>query len=103
MLCSTTERATLCAMLVDDGYLIERLRTGDEVAFEELVEHHAAPLLAVTRRILRDEEEARDAVQETVVAAFRGIVGVPSVRGLFPSPRRRFRETAPVESRVPGP
>src|SRR5258706_458445 len=65
-------------MLVDDGYLIERLRTGDNLAFEELVEHHAAPLLAVTRRILRDEEEARDAVQETFVAAFRGIGGVPS-------------------------
>jgi RNA polymerase sigma-70 factor (ECF subfamily) len=73
MLSSTTERATLCEMLVDDGPLIERLRTGDDVAFEELVEHHAAPLLAVTRRILRDEEEARDAVQETFVAAFRSI------------------------------
>jgi len=60
-------------MLADDGSLIERLRTGDDVAFEELVEHHAAPLLAVTRRILRDEEEARDAVQETFVAEFRGI------------------------------
>jgi len=60
-------------MLIDDGSLIERLRTGDNFAFEELVEHNAAPLLAVTRRILRDEEEARDAVQETFVAAFRGI------------------------------
>ena len=60
-------------MPFDDGTLIARLRTGDDVAFEELVEHHAAPLLAVTRRILRDEEEARDAVQETFVAAFRGI------------------------------
>src|SRR3954468_18714817 len=78
MLSLTTERATLCAMPADDGYLIERLRTGDDVAFEELVEHHAAPLLAVTRRILRDEEEARDAVQETFVAAFKGIGGFES-------------------------
>ncbi len=60
-------------MPADDEYLIERLRTGDDLAFEELVEHHAGPLLAVTRRILRDEEEARDAVQETFVAAFRSI------------------------------
>lgn len=73
MLSLTTERATLLPMLADDAYLIERLRTGDDSAFEELVDHHAAPLLAVTRRILRDEEEARDAVQETFVAAFRGI------------------------------
>jgi RNA polymerase sigma-70 factor (ECF subfamily) len=60
-------------MLADDGVLIERLRNGDDSAFEELVDHHAAPLLAVTRRILHDEEEARDTVQETFVAAFRGI------------------------------
>jgi RNA polymerase sigma-70 factor (ECF subfamily) len=73
MLFSTPERATLSPMLADDGYLIERLRTGDDTAFEELVDHHAGPLLAVTRRILRDEEEARDAVQETFVAVFRGI------------------------------
>jgi RNA polymerase sigma-70 factor (ECF subfamily) len=73
MVSSGLERATLSEMLVDDGNLIERLRTGDDSAFEELVDHHAAPLLAVTRRILRDEEEARDAVQETFVAAFRGI------------------------------
>jgi RNA polymerase sigma-70 factor (ECF subfamily) len=72
------ERATLSPMLADDGYLIERLRTGDDTAFEELVAHHAAPLLAVTRRILCDEEEARDAVQETFVAAFRGIAGFQS-------------------------
>jgi hypothetical protein len=69
MVSSGLERATLSEMLVDDGNLIERLRTGDDTAFEELVDHHAAPLLAVTRRILRDEEEARDAVQETFVAA----------------------------------
>src|SRR5947199_574289 len=73
MPCSTIERATLSRMQADDGYLIERLRSGDDTAFEELVDHHAAPLLAVTRRILHDEEEARDAVQETFVAAFRGI------------------------------
>ena len=70
---STTESATLYEMQVDDVHLIERLRMGDDVAFTELVEHHAAPLLAVTRRILRDEEDARDAVQETFVAAFRSI------------------------------
>jgi RNA polymerase sigma-70 factor (ECF subfamily) len=60
-------------MQADDGQLVARLRTGDNAAFEELVDHHAAPLLSVTRRILRDEEEARDAVQETFVAAFRNI------------------------------
>jgi RNA polymerase sigma-70 factor (ECF subfamily) len=73
MLSSSVERATLYGMLSDDAGLVERLRAGDDAAFEELVDRHAAALLAVTRRILRDEEEARDAVQETFVAAFRGI------------------------------
>ena len=41
MLCLTTERATLSRVLADDGYLIERLRTGDDTAFEELVDHRA--------------------------------------------------------------
>jgi RNA polymerase sigma-70 factor (ECF subfamily) len=57
----------------DERELIARLRAGEEIAFEQLVDDHAAPLLAVTRRILRDEEEARDAVQEAFVAAFRKI------------------------------
>lgn len=57
----------------DERGLVDRLRANEERAFEELVDSHAAPLLAVTRRILRDEEEARDAVQEAFVAAFRSI------------------------------
>ena len=44
--------------------LVERLRRGDEEAFEILVRAHAARLLAVARRYLRSEEDARDAVQE---------------------------------------
>jgi hypothetical protein len=38
MVSSGPERATLPEMLVDDGNLIERLRTGDDTAFEELVD-----------------------------------------------------------------
>lgn len=52
---------------------IERLRQGDEKAFEELVRTRGGALLAVARRFLRNEEDARDAVQEAFVQAFRGI------------------------------
>lgn len=69
----TAERVTLSPMPIDDGCLIERIRAGDDEAFAEMVEQHAPALLAVTRRILHDEEEARDAVQETFVSAFRSI------------------------------
>lgn len=57
----------------DEAPLLDRLRRGDEAAFADLVRGHGGRMLAVARRLLRDEEEARDAVQEAFVAAFRGL------------------------------
>lgn len=53
--------------------LVSRLKSGDEEAFERLVREHGGRLLAVARRFLRDEEEARDAVQECFLSAYRSI------------------------------
>ena len=53
--------------------LLERLRRGDEEACEILVRTHSGRLLSVARRYLKCEEDARDAVQEGFVAAFRAI------------------------------
>lgn len=53
--------------------LLERLRAGDEAAFETLVREHSGRLLAVARRYMRNEEAARDAVQEAFLSAFRSI------------------------------
>jgi RNA polymerase sigma-70 factor (ECF subfamily) len=53
--------------------LLERLRAGDEATCEALVRDHTGRLLAVARRYLRNEEDARDAVQEAFIAAFRAI------------------------------
>lgn len=41
--------------------------------FERLVRDTAPRLLATARRILRDEDEARDAVQDAFLQAFRGL------------------------------
>ena len=57
----------------DEIDLLSRLRRGDAAAFDELVGAHNARLLRAARRILGDEEDARDAVQETFVAALRSI------------------------------
>jgi RNA polymerase sigma-70 factor (ECF subfamily) len=51
--------------------LAEAVRRGDERAFEALVRSEAGRLLAVTRRILSSEEDARDAVQEAFISAYR--------------------------------
>ena len=53
--------------------LISRLRGGDEGAFERLVREQGGRLLSVARRFLRDEEEARDAVQECFLSAYRAL------------------------------
>lgn len=53
--------------------LLERLRRHDEAAFEELVRAETPHLLAVARRLLRNEEDAHDAVQQAFLSAFRAL------------------------------
>ena len=57
----------------DEQALLARLRAGDEAAYDALVRTHAGRLLAVARRMLRVEEDARDALQEAFLQAFKGI------------------------------
>src|SRR5262245_12156286 len=52
---------------------VARLKAGDDAAYEELVRTRGGHLLAVARRLLRDEEAARDAVQDAFLSAFRSI------------------------------
>lgn len=53
--------------------LVARLQSGDPGAFETLVRTYMAALLRVARRFLRNEEDARDAVQDAFISAFRSI------------------------------
>ncbi len=52
---------------------IEALRRGEEAAFERLVRENSGRLLAVSRRILRNPDDANEAVQEAFLQAFRAI------------------------------
>lgn len=56
-----------------DARLLERLRAGDEAAFTELVERNTGRLLAVATRLLRNEQDAHDAVQDAFLMAFKGL------------------------------
>jgi RNA polymerase sigma-70 factor, ECF subfamily len=53
--------------------LLARLRRGEDAAFEVLVRENTPRMLAVTRRLLGSEEEARDAVQDAFLSAFRAL------------------------------
>lgn len=57
----------------DERELLERLRSGDDGAFEQLVRNTTPRLLAVARRITGNDEDARDAVQEGFISAFRAL------------------------------
>lgn len=56
-----------------EGTLVERLRSGDPAAFETLVREQTPALLRVARRFMKSDEDARDAVQDAFVAAFKSI------------------------------
>jgi RNA polymerase sigma-70 factor, ECF subfamily len=57
----------------DERELIAGLRNGDEACYERLVTTYGGRMLAVARRIVRNEEDARDCVQEAFLQAFRSI------------------------------
>ena len=59
----------------DEAALLSGLRAGDNAAYEQLVRAFGGRMLAVAMRILRNEEDARDAVQTAYLSAFRSLSG----------------------------
>lgn len=56
-----------------DRALVESAQHGDEDAFAALMSMNGDRLMAIAYRILRDVSQAEDAVQETIVAAWRDL------------------------------
>src|SRR5205085_8338782 len=76
------ERAADAAASADDRFaapaeaqFLERLKSGDVIAFNRLVEERHADIYALLYRLTEDPEEARDLTQETFLQAFRSIAG----------------------------
>jgi len=59
----------------EEDQLLAGLRRGERAAFERLVKTYGPRMLAVARRVARDEDEARDCVQEAFLQAFRRVEG----------------------------
>jgi len=59
--------------VVSDDPLLPRLRAGEAAAYETLVRRETPRLLAVAGRLLRNQEDAKDAVQDAFVSAFRSL------------------------------
>src|SRR6478735_10665030 len=61
---------------VDQAGLVVRARGGDHDAFTALVDLTVARLYSAARLILRDPELAHDAVQESLIRAWRDLPGL---------------------------
>ena len=57
----------------DENELLEALRSGDRAAFARLVEAYESQVYNLALKLLHDEDEAEDVLQETFLSAYRGL------------------------------
>ncbi|MDO4306712.1 MAG: sigma-70 family RNA polymerase sigma factor [Eubacteriales bacterium] len=55
-------------------YLIQRAKNGDPDAFTELMQSHMQTMYKTARSILRSDEDAADAIQDTILCCWEKIV-----------------------------
>ena len=89
-----------------DEELLRRFRSGDTVAFEELLDRYNRSIFNFTLRMLSNRDDAEDATQQTFIQAFESLPGtkpeVPLRPWLFQVARNkcidliRRRRTVPL-------
>jgi RNA polymerase sigma-70 factor (ECF subfamily) len=67
------ERAAADGSQVSDDQLVARVKQGDEAAFEEVLRRHELKVYNLTRGIMGNEDDARDAMQDAFLSVFRSI------------------------------
>lgn len=56
-----------------DRELLERIRAGDKTACDDCIRVHSPGIYRLALRLMRDQADAEDVVQETFLSAFKGI------------------------------
>src|SRR5438132_12728080 len=69
---------------VDESALLPALRAGDELAFQRLTDRYRHELLVHCYRMLGSFHDAEDALQETLLRAWRGLESFQGRSGLRP-------------------
>jgi len=60
---------------LSDPILLEKIKTGDYKAFEALVTRYESKVYRLAIRMLRNQQDAEDALQETFLQVHRGLSG----------------------------
>jgi RNA polymerase sigma-70 factor, ECF subfamily len=68
----------------EEGRLVAAARAGDEAAFAALVRRHMKRAFAIAMRVTGHRQDAEDLVQDSFVAALRGIGGFEAGRPFGP-------------------
>jgi RNA polymerase sigma-70 factor (ECF subfamily) len=63
--------------------LVKRLKNADEPAFAEMYDRYSGALNGIITRIVRDEEAARDVLQDSFVKVWKNIQSYDSTKGSF--------------------
>ena len=58
----------------EDIVLLQGLRTGEESAYETLIQRFEQPIFNIVSRLLDDPADAADVVQEVFLKVFRNVV-----------------------------
>jgi len=58
---------------LDDVELVERLKAGDQAAYAQLVDENAGRIYRLALRMMGNEADAEDVLQETFLSAFKAI------------------------------
>jgi RNA polymerase sigma-70 factor (ECF subfamily) len=66
-----------------DGEVIERAKRGDHAAFRVLVERYQARAFGLALRVLRNDEQARDAVQDAFLKAYGSLARFEGRSGFY--------------------
>ena len=69
----SSERSAETGAEPDDLRLVESLREGSERAYEDLIGRFQQPVYALALRLLNDQSEACDVVQEVFLKVFRNV------------------------------
>jgi RNA polymerase sigma-70 factor, ECF subfamily len=69
---------------INDAVLAARVQTGDRSAYDELVRRHMRQAFAIAYRIVRNQQDAEDTVQDAFIAALVAINSFDTTRPFAP-------------------